>query len=518
MKAVIYARYSCSNQREESIEGQIRECQAYADRYGYIVVDTYIDRAKTGRKDTRPAFQKMVADSAKHTFDCVILWKFDRFARGRELKARYKKMLTDNNVEVLSVTEHIPDAPEGILLESVLDGLAEYYSVELAMKVDRGMKQNVLNKKCNGGTLTLGYLVDENRHYILDPVSAPAVLEAFQHYDSGYTMKEIVDEMNQKGIRSSRGSKININMMTKLLHNRRYLGEYRYKDVVVPDGLPRFVSDELFERVQERMKIVQKRSRQSTVEDEYILTTKLYCGECGRTMIGESGTSGTNGVIHRYYKCTGVKKHLGCTKKTVKKDWIEDIVIEQIMKVLYNEELLNQVADEVLKSFDKENTLLPVLYNEKKDIDNGIKNLLDAIQQGIITESTKERLVELEDKRKELKCEIAKEEAAKLVITKEHIMCWFENLKKYNIKNATHRRRLIDVFINAIYLFDDKIILVFNFKDNTKRTKKEKIQKSPLSSALNNCCAPKNSVHESGRNFLLSHYSLFTEIVFVNGI
>lgn len=357
-----------------------------------------------------------------------------------------------------------------------------------------------------------------NNHYILDPVSAPAVLEAFQHYDSGYTMKEIVDEMNQKGIRSSRGSKININMMTKLLHNRRYLGEYRYKDVVVPDGLPRFVSDELFERVQERMKIVQKRSRQSTVEDEYILTTKLYCGECGRTMIGESGTSGTNGVIHRYYKCTGVKKHLGCTKKTVKKDWIEDIVIEQIMKVLYNEELLNQVADEVLKSFDKENTLLPVLYNEKKDIDNGIKNLLDAIQQGIITESTKERLVELEDKRKELKCEIAKEEAAKLVITKEHIMCWFENLKKYNIKNATHRRRLIDVFINAIYLFDDKIILVFNFKDNTKRTKKEKIQKSPLSSALNNCCAPKNSVHESGRNFLLSHYSLFTEIVFVNGI
>lgn len=489
MKAVIYARYSCSNQREESIEGQIRECQAYADRYGYIVVDTYIDRAKTGRKDTRPAFQKMVADSAKHTFDCVILWKFDRFARGRELKARYKKMLTDNNVEVLSATEHIPDAPEGILLESVLDGLAEYYSVELAMKVDRGMKQNVLNKKCNGGTLTLGYRVDEDRHYVIDPVSAPAVLEAFQHYDSGYTMKEIVDEMNQKGIRSSRGSKININMMTKLLHNRRYLGEYRYKDVVVPDGFPRIVSDELFERVQERMKVVQKRSRQSTVEDEYILTTKLYCGECGRTMIGERGTSGTNGVIHRYYKCTGVKKHLGCTKKTVKKDWIEDIVLEQIMKVLFNEELLNKVADEVLKSFDKENTLLPVLYNEKKDIDNGIKNFLDAIQQGIITESTKERLVELETKRKELECEIAKEEAAKPVITKEHIMCWFENLKKYNIKNATHRRRLIDVFINAIYLFDDKIVLVFNFKDNTKRTKKEEIQKSPSSSALNNCFA-----------------------------
>ncbi|MBQ7956945.1 MAG: hypothetical protein IJ279_02815, partial [Clostridia bacterium] len=126
----------------------------------------------------------------------------------------------------------------------------------------------------------------------------------------------------------------------------------------------------------------------------------------------------------------------------------------------------------------------------KKDIDNGIKNLLDAIQQGIITESTKERLVELEDKRKELEKEIAKEEAAKPVITKEHIMCWFENLKKYNIKNATHRRRLVDVFINAIYLFDDKIVLVFNFKDNTKRTKKEEIQKSPLSSALNNCCAP----------------------------
>lgn len=420
MKAVIYARYSCDNQREESIEGQIRECKEFAESKGYIVVDTYIDRAMTAKTDKRPNFQKMIKDSNKKQFDVIIVWKLDRFARNRYDAAHYKNLLKKNNVKVISATENISDSAEGILLETMLEGMAEYYSVELAEKVDRGMTENVLKRKSNGGTLTLGYCVDEDRHYILDPEAAPAVLEAFQHYDSGCTMKEIVDEMNQKGIRSTRGSKININTMTKLLHNRRYLGEYRYKDVVVPDGFPRIVSDELFERVQERMKIVQKRSRQSTVEDEYILTTKLYCGECGRTMIGESGTSGTNGVIHRYYKCTGVKKHLGCTKKTVKKDWIEDIVIEQIMKVLFNDELLNQVADEVLKSFDKENTLLPVLYNEKKDIDNGIKNLLDAIQQGIITESTKERLVELETKRKELECEIAKEEAAKPVITKEH--------------------------------------------------------------------------------------------------
>lgn len=167
MKGVIYARYSSDNQREESVEGQIRECKAFAEKSGIIVIDSYVDRALSGKTDNRPEFQKMIKDSSKKLFDVVIVWKLDRFSRDRFDSAHYKSMLKKNNVRVVSATEIIADDASGILMETILEGMAEYYSVELSEKVIRGMTENALKCKYNGGGVPIGYVVDSEQFFRL---------------------------------------------------------------------------------------------------------------------------------------------------------------------------------------------------------------------------------------------------------------------------------------------------------------------------------------------------------------
>ena len=147
MKAVIYARYSSENQREESIEGQLRECKEYADYNDIEVVGEYIDRALTAKTDNRPGFQRMIQDSGKKLFDLVLVWKLDRFARNRYDSAFYRYTLRKNGVKIISVKENISDGPEGIILESMIEGMAEYYSANLSQNVKRGFHENALKGK-----------------------------------------------------------------------------------------------------------------------------------------------------------------------------------------------------------------------------------------------------------------------------------------------------------------------------------------------------------------------------------
>ena len=327
MKAVIYARYSSDNQREESIEGQIRECTAFAEKNDLTILKHYIDRAYSARTDHRPAFQEMIKDSDKHLFDMVIVWKLDRFSRDRYDSARYKVLLKKNNVRVVSATEVISSGADGILLESVLEGFAEYYSADLAEKVTRGMTENALKCKFNGGSMPIGYVIDEEQHFQIDPLTAPFVLEAFKRYIEGATMKELIDFFNEKGIKNKSGGDINYNSIQRMLNNRRYIGEYAFRDIVVPDGIPAIVPKELFDRVQAKLAKNKKSPARHKAEEDYLLTTKLFCGCCGAYMCGESG-KGRSGEVHRYYKCVSIKKRRTiCNKKSVRKDWIEDIVV-----------------------------------------------------------------------------------------------------------------------------------------------------------------------------------------------
>ena len=268
MNAVIYARYSSDNQREESIEGQLRECKEYAVKNGMTILNTYIDRALSAKTDNRPEFQHMIKDSAKHLFDVVIVWKLDRFARNRYDSAHYKATLRKNGVKVLSATEAIATDSTGILLESLLEGYAEFYSAELAEKVVRGMTENALKCKYNGGSIPMGYAIDGEQHFQIDPASAPVVIEIFKLYSKGTSMQTLVNMLNERNIKSSRGGKITLNIVNHILKNRRYIGEYSYRDVIQPDAIPAIVPQELFDRVQERMAKNKKAPARHKAEDD----------------------------------------------------------------------------------------------------------------------------------------------------------------------------------------------------------------------------------------------------------
>jgi len=492
MTGVIYARYSSDSQREESIDGQLRECRAFAEKNDIQIVDTYIDRALSAKTDNRPEFQRMVKDSAGRAFEVVLVWKLDRFARNRYDSAHYKSVLRRNGVKVVSATETISEGAEGILLESLLEGMAEYYSAELSEKVMRGQTENALKCKYNGGTLPVGYTVDANHFYQIDPVTAPVVLDAFKHYAEGATMREITDEMNLRGVRTFRGGKISINSVTRMLHNRKYIGEFQYRDIVRPNGIPAIVPRELFERVQERMAANKKAPAKHKAEDEYLLTTKLFCGKCKSFMVGESGKNHNN-LSYRYYKCASVKNHKGCDKKSVRKDWIENVVLGMIRQIIFDDALIDQIADTVMELQDQENTILPLLRRQYAETQRGIDNLLNAMQQGIITPSTKQRMKDLEQQKNDLSVQIMREEMAHPALTKDQIVFWLQRFRKLDTKKLEHCRRLIDTFVNALYLYDDRMVFVFNYKDGAKTVTFAEIEASGIGSDLNALVAPKET-------------------------
>ena len=467
MTAVIYARYSSDNQREESIEGQIRECTAYAEKNDITIVKHYIDRAISAKTDNRPQFQQMIKDSDKKLFDIVLVWKLDRFARNRYDSARYKTQLKKNGVKLMSATEIISEGPEGIILESVLEGYAEYYSADLAEKVVRGQTENILKGRCNGGRGTFGYTLDSERKFHIDPLASPFVLESFKKYRDGLTMKEIRDWLNENGIKNPVGGAFTYNSVEHMLKNRRYIGELKFRDVVVPDAIPPIVPLELFDDVQEKIAKNKKAPARRKAEDDYQLTTKLHCGCCGALMFGESGTSRT-GEVHRYYKCATAKKKKGCKKKTVRKQWLEDLVVNQTMQLVRDDAAMESIIAKVMELQDRENTNRPLYEKQLRDAESGIQNMLNAIQAGILTSSTKERLEQLEETKRELETRIAEEKLAKPKIKEEFIRFWLMRFRKLDMSLKDQRQALVDTFINSIYLYNDKVLITFNYKEGTQ--------------------------------------------------
>ena len=479
LKGVIYARYSSDNQREESIEGQLRECNAYAKEKGITILGAYTDRAISGTKEDRPEFQKLIKDSEKGMFEVVLVWKLDRFARDRYYSAHYKHILKKNGVKVISATEHISENSEGILMESLLEGMAEYYSAELSEKVRRGMKENALKGKHTSGSVPLGLCLDANRYFQIDEKLAPVVLEVFIRYKEGATMKELADDLNARGIRTVRGKEISLNVIERMLSNRKYIGEYWYHDMLIEDAIPAIVSKDLFDLVQERRRKNKKAPARFKAEDAYLLTTKLHCGKCGAFMVGESGTSHTK-EVHRYYRCVNTKKKKVCTKKAVKKDWIENLVIHYTKQVIMNDDMMERLIDMLYNLQNKESDILPTLKKQLADIQKRIENILNAIESGIFTPSTKQRLDELERTKSQLEVSIMEEEWKKPVLKREEISFFVYRFRGLDLDEQEERQRLIDSFVNSVYLYDDKCVITFNYKDGTKTITLKDVEGSNL--------------------------------------
>ena len=478
MTAVIYARYSSDSQREASIEGQLRDCKDYAEKNGITVVGTYIDRAYSAKTDDRPDFQRMIKDSGKKIFDVVLVWKLDRFARNRYDAVNYKYQLEKNGVHLVSVMEPISQGPEGIMVESMLIGMAEYYSAELALKVARGERENALQCKYNGGVVPLGFTIGkEDRLYHIDPETAPIVQEIFSRYADGEPAEKIAASLNERGLRTRTGKPFVKNSFFQIFRNRRYIGEYRYKDIVTPGGIPAIVDQDLFDRVQQRFEQNRiARGRPAKEDVSYLLTTKLFCGKCGTLMGGESGTSHM-GNTYYYYKCGNAKRHgkAHCDLKAIRKEPLERFVVDTAIKVIFSDEIIERLIDLVMEAQQQENTRLPVLKEQLRDTEKRLANLLEAIEQGILTPTTKQRLDELEARKEALNTSILEEELKKPVLTREWIRFWLEKFRKGDVGNTEHQRQIIDTFVNSVYVFDDRVVLNFNFTDDAKTVTREEV-------------------------------------------
>lgn len=453
--AVIYARYSSSNQREESIAGQLRDCHAFAQRNGYRIVKEYTDSAMTATSDRRPSFQRMVADSKKKTFEAVIVWKLDRFARDRYDAAIYRKKLKDNGVRLVSAMENIMDSPEGIILEGMLEAMAEYYSANLSENVKRGTYDSALQRKALG-TLPLGYRRGSAGKFEIVPDEADIVRRIFREYIAGKPRADIVADLNRQGLRTRRGEPFSKNSIYTILRNEKYTGMYRFKDIEDPEGIPPIIDRKTFEETQKRMKEKSFTKKRADIKAEpYHLAGRLFCGLCGRPMTGESAKSHT-GKVFKYYSCVGKKSH-ECTKSRIRKEWIEQAVIRLVNDRILTDEMIERFVEEYRKNIEAINgqdDYVEAYRTELKDVERKILNTSRAIAEGAWSPTVSKMLEDLENRRSELEYLIREEEAKDPQIPPEMVRDYFLRLRQRAQVEDECQRTLVDVFIRRIYVFE----------------------------------------------------------------
>lgn len=475
-KAVIYARYSSHSQREESIDAQLRECHEYALKNDYVVLEEYCDKALTGKTDARAAFQKMIKDAKNNKFNYVLVYKLDRFARNRYDSAMYKNILKKHNVKVISIMENISDSPEGIILESVLEGMAEYYSANLSQNIKRGMTENALQCKFNGSGCPIGYRITDDKRFEIDEMGAKIVREVYEMYASGKNTSEITKYCNSKGYKTSKNKPFSKNSVGRILTNDKYVGTYRFGELVIENGIPSIIDKELFEKVQAMYKANYKSRARGKADIEYLLSGKIFCGHCGKHMFGMSGT-GRSGNKHYYYVCSTRREKHACDKLNENKDWLEELVVKHTVEHVLTDENIDLIADKAMELIEADKTdtaELKYYEGEIKETRKRINNLLDMMEQGIVTSSTKDRLLELEKYEKDVQANLEYLKMKKPTLTKEQVVFWLESFRVGDVTDMEYKRRIINSLLHSVYIYDKddgrrKIVLNFNTSHNNQK-------------------------------------------------
>ncbi len=496
--AVIYARYSCDRQNEQSIDGQVRVCKEYAEKNGIKIVAIYYDKAMSGTNDNRDDFQRMLKDSDKQEWDYVLIYKLDRFSRNKYEMAIHRKRLKDNGIKILSAMENIPDSPEGILLESLLEGMNQYYSEELSQKTKRGMNETRLKGNFIGGTINYGWslidVIDKETNkkiaakVIINEDEAPIVREIFEEYANGKNPIDIARSLNERGI-LNRGKRFQTQMIYYILRHEKYTGIYRINDCAYDKIYPPLVPMETYQIVRARID-ANKYGKHIVHDESYLLKGKIYCGFCGRRMTSFTGTS-KSGKMSRYYKC---HKTEPCEQsRTVKKDVLEAAILEALNKVLMNEENYNLLVDAVLKAHNdkiKDNSSLRFAEKELQKTETALSNLIAAVEAGFFSETSKTRLIELEERKKELKLSIATEKSKEVPrITREQV----ENYLTFAIEQSP--QTWIDLLVKRVAIKDDIIELLLEYTHNINPT-------PPKNGRRNKAENPERILSERGSFFM----------------
>ncbi len=494
--AFVYCRYSSDAQRDVSIEQQKNAAIDFAGKHDpkINIVDWFEDRAKSGTSMDRDGLQDMLYQCRLRRPAYLLVWKLDRLSREVHDSFAIDGQLLDYGVELITIAEELPaDMGMRYAVQGLYAAMAHGFIVSHRKNVMRGLEDNASKCIYNGVPL-IGYKGKTDEKYHIDKSTAPVVKKIFREYADGKPLQKIANELNEAGIKTARGNKFTVNSLRAILQNRAFIGEYHWgkgeKGYIIPGGMPRIIDDELFEATQKRLesnkrggKGAIKKIKPDTHIGDFWLTGHIFCGECAKnsqesdddkyarpdnTMQGTSGLSHT-GKRYYYYSCKNHRKHK-CCLKDVRKEYVEG----------YVNYLLNEFLTDTTKRFDIAN-LCYIYYKEHegtsdsyegslknsiKDVDRRLKNILNAIEEGVVNEMTQDAMLRLQENKKMLEEELEKEQIRKKYALK------FDTVVKYLdsfARNNIGKHAIFDFFVDKIIVFNDKIAVTFRYNCYDRR-------------------------------------------------
>lgn len=491
IRACAYIRYSSDNQRDESLEAQIRAIKEFGKSNGYEIVKVYQDKAKSATTDKRPEFQQMIKDSGNDVFDAVIVHKLDRFSRNKYDSAQYKRKLKQNGVKLISVTENLDGSPESIILESVIEGMAEYYSKNLAREVMKGMKETAYQAKHTGGLPPLGYDVNSGKKYVINDREAESVRLIYEMYVTGYTQSQMVDELNARGFKTKVGAMFKSNSINSVLSNEKYTGVYVFnksakkdafgkrnshlqKDfseiIRIEGGMPKIIEKELYDKAQEILRSRKKSKAVNKAKESYLLSGIIKCGECGYSMYGNRRKP-KDKPLYVSYRC-GCRKRTSsnvCNNKEIRKEYIEEYVLTELEARIFNDKAIPILVEGINENLRKQNKgdedKRVVFQKELGEVENQIGNIVTAITNGFVQEEFKIKMEELKDRKIYLEGKLVELEDNQSVtkVTEEDIKGILSGFKEYVLtKNIPECKNFIQDFVKEVIVYKTHVEVVFN--------------------------------------------------------
>lgn len=494
IKAVAYARYSSDNQNPESIDQQFEVIRDWAEKNSYQIIKTYADEAETGTNDDRDSFLEMISESADMDYNFVLVYKSNRFARNKWDAAIYKKILRDNDKKVIYVTQPAlnEDTPEAMLMETMFEGMDQYYSLDLARDVIRGHKKNAEACKHNGGIPPLGFNVDPvTKTYEINEQESGAVQKIFLMYDSGFSYDKIIDELNSLGFRTKTGKTFAKNSISDILRNEKYIGTYIYnrrqhkikgkrnnrKDkpsdqiTRIPGGMPQIIDQDLWDRVQARMtsrshNMGERASNKAKVD--YLLTGIIECGLCGFKMVGKGGGSKNGKKRQDFYICNNRERRHECKAKMIGKDLIERLVIEELEKKILNPQVFPALAAEIHKNMTSYSgeSKKEIIYLKAELTKNQVKinNLLTMIEEGTGSKTLLDRLAQRETEQVILESRLAEVERKTKAgnISIDMILAYLEQeYKNLHLDDSATAKSLISRYVEKVIIYEKEFDVIF---------------------------------------------------------
>ena len=498
-KAAIYARFSSDNQRDESIDAQIRAIEEYAKRNNYNIVKVYADRAKSATSDKRPEFQKMIQDSSLGLFEVVIVHKLDRFSRDKYDSATYKRKLKQSGVKLVSVTENLDGSPESVILESLLEGMAEYYSKNLAREVMKGMRENAYQCKHTGGLPPLGYDVDPvTKQYVINEIEAAAIKLIFSMYLDGYGYGKIIEALNQKGHKTKLGKPFGKNSINSILRNEKYSGVYIFnrspsKDafgkrntsgskseeeiIRIEGGMPAIISPEDYQKVLERIRVNKHSPAAYKAKESYLLSGLIVCGECFEklgqefSMMGNTRPIGRNKMKYSTYRCGNRDNKKNCDNKELRREHIEYFVISELHSKIFNDSVIPQLVEQLNDYQNSLNTErqeeLSALKAKLQEINKQLDNIVSAVAQGFTQSAFLEKMTELEEQKSNVEISIKELDLnnKKTVITEDILRQLFGMFKDYVAeKNIPEIKKFIGSYVEKVIVYKEHVDVIFKIK------------------------------------------------------